>query len=219
MDRYLDFVARIALLVSAAVILAACNSTDQAVPATGTPVSQSQSQSPPTSSPPSVPSEPPWRSAYTADQLAAYDSALARFNEYEQRSEPLWAAGKATAAAEQVFKTYYASPAWRQVFDQLKTYEQVEVTRSGLPMVVWSRAKTVTGGVDAGSVTLLQCVDYTSTSATQYGKPAPKDRVFLKPVERIIVLKRSPGSTWLIYENHEPTKENYHRCAAGGGGS
>lgn len=43
-----------------------------------------------------TPTEPTWQDAYTEKQLMGYEAALQRWESYLNRSEPIWAAGKAT---------------------------------------------------------------------------------------------------------------------------
>ena len=70
----------------------------------------SSSATPTPSSPTSDPDA--WRSDFTSAQLDAYDAALARWDAYEARSEPIWAAGRATPAAEELFKEFFPTPIW-----------------------------------------------------------------------------------------------------------
>ncbi|UUZ59588.1 hypothetical protein [Nocardioides sp. B-3] len=138
-----------------------------------------------------------WRAKFDADQLSAYDTALQRWDSYESRSEPIWAKGKATPAAEKLFKEFFPHPIWVGQFEQLQTYEQYEVQIAGTPDVLWSRARSVT---ETGSgVVIMQCVDYRSTTTTQNGNPTQPIESRQKPVLREINLSKPEGYGWLIY--------------------
>lgn len=153
-----------------------------------------------------------WRSKYNEQQLAAYDAALQRFQDYESRSEPIWNAGKATPAAEELFKEYYPSPQWRILFRQLQTYERVEVTSEGQITTLSSRATTITK--DAKSVIIEQCVDYTTLHGSQRGKPVVRDAWMEKPQLRTIHLSKPAGHDWLIYEASDLSDGKDRPCTA-----
>ncbi len=115
----------IALLTS----MAACGGDDEpeATPtSSSTPTSQSPSPTEPS------PAETAWQDKYTDAQLDAYDDALLRYQEYETRSEPIWAAGKVTDRAEALFQQYFPSPLWQGRLRMLSSYEQVDVQVEGL---------------------------------------------------------------------------------------
>ncbi|MDE0778283.1 MAG: hypothetical protein OSB43_18545 [Nocardioides sp.] len=165
------------------------------------PEAKPSSSAPPTTQSPSPtepsPTETVWQDKYTDAQLDAYEDALARYQEYETRSEPIWAAGEATDRAEEIFKQYYPSPLWQGQDRLLTSYEQGGVTRTGLADVYWSRAKSISDG--GLSVVVNQCVDYTPIVTKQNGKEAERPAWALKPNLRTITLEKPEGSDWLIY--------------------
>jgi hypothetical protein len=148
---------------------------------------------------PSLPTSDPdaWRSDFTSAQLDAYDAALARWDAYEARSEPIWAAGRATPAAESLFKEFFPSPIWNDQLEQLRIYERYQVRIAGTPTVLWSRARSI--GRAGSAVEIVQCVDYASTTTTQNGDPTEPIRSRKTPVAREISLSRPKGFDWLIY--------------------
>lgn len=157
-----------------------------------------------------------WQTAYTSDELSAYDEAISRFATYEQRSEPIWSAGKVTPAAEALFRDFFPSPAWQLVLDKLTTYEQVEVKVSGLPTIVWSKATRISVTPTGAAVAVRQCADYTVVQTTQYGSVVDREAVFNGPVLRTLRLQRSGTGEWLIYENREPTAKDAKPCDSEG---
>lgn len=195
--------ATIAAVSALTMALAGCGG-DEPDPGPSTSASTSASASP--SASPSA-DQDAWKKKFSSKQLAAYDAALQRFEDYESRSEPIWDKGKATPAAEKLFRDYFSSSAALIQFNKLKTYEQVEVTTDGTPDVYWSRAKAITK--PGTSVTVEQCLDYTPVTTTQRGKvvtrPAPK------PQLRTIHLSRPAGYDWLIYELVELDKNGKGR--------
>lgn len=183
----------VAAVLGALMATAACGGDDNS-PATppGTETSES-----PTESTEPTSTAPAWEKKYTEKQLAAYDAALTRWETYENRSEPIWAEGKATDRAEALFKQYFPSPIWQGTYQRLVTYEGVEVQIEGLADVYWSKPKSISE--DGLSVVIDQCVDYTTIKTTQRGKPAPPVAWQQKPNLRTITLEKPKGYDWLIY--------------------
>lgn len=158
-----------------------------------------------------TPTEPAWEDGYTEKQLAGYEAALQRWESYLDRSEPIWAAGKATPQAEDLFKEYFPDPNWRSLFNTLETYEQVEVKTEGQAEVYWSRATQISK--DAKSVTIEQCVDYTAASTTQWGKPVQPYEWAKVPRTRTINLSKPEGYSWLIYDLQDAaSKKRPKKC-------
>ena len=147
--------------------------------------------------PTSISESDAWESEFSADQLEDYGDALQRWESYESRSEPIWAKGEATPAAEKLFKEFFPHPIWMGQFEQLETYEKYEVQISGTPDVLWSRAKRI--GDAGGAVEIEQCVDYRSTTTTQYGEVTKPIESRQTPVLREITMSRPKGYDWLIY--------------------
>jgi predicted small lipoprotein YifL len=155
----------------------------------------------PTATTPTVDPTDAWRDDYTEDQLAAYDAALRRWEAYESRAEPIWTAGKATDQAQELFKEYFADPAWRWRWDDLKFDEANEVKEIGIPGIYWSRAKSIS----ETSVSIVQCADYTNREIIQSGKPAESDDNWIMTHERRdILLVKAEGHDWLIQEVKDP---------------
>ena len=150
--------------------------------------------------------EPSWEDDYTDKQLATYQDALARWTEYETKSEDIYATGKATAQAEALFKEYYPSPIWQSKFQVLQGYEQVRARSEGLPIVHWSKATSIT----KTSTTIRQCVDYSPVKRTQAGEPV--DRPDPKPQLRDIHLSKPAGYDWLIYQETSRFKGEIRSC-------
>lgn len=151
-----------------------------------------------------TPTEPAWEDAYTEKQLDGYEAALQRWESYLDRSEPIWAAGKATPQAEDLFKEYFPDPSWRGVFSTLKTYEQVEVKVEGQAKVFSSKATKISK--DGLNVTIEQCVDYSTIKVTQYGKPAAADKN-PGPKLRTVRLYKAKGYPWLILQIQDATSK------------
>lgn len=188
------------LVVLMSMVLASCS--DDTEPA---PIPDSTSS---TSEPTVVPTddEPSWEDDYTDKQLATYEGALARWTEYETKSEAIYAAGKATAEAEELFKEYFPSPVWQSKFKELQGYERGKVRIEGVPTVLWSKALSVT----AGSAAIRQCVDFSPVTATQAGEPV--ERPEPKPQVREINLSMPKGYDWLIYQQATRFDGKPKRC-------
>lgn len=186
------------LLSMLAMSTTACAGDDPETAPTDTPASSAtNSTSEPTTEP--TPSTDPdaWRATFSPAQLEAYDAALVRWEEYESRSEPIWAKGEATPAAEKLFKEYFPHPIWIDYWEKLKTYEEVEVKTVGTPKIYWSKAKSVTKS--GSGVQIRQCVDYAEVVGTQGGKPVVRYPWIEKPQLRTIYLSQPDGYDWLIF--------------------
>lgn len=192
----MPFPRRVAVAAVSLALLAtaACGGGDddpEAKPTSSSPTTQTPSPTEPS------PTDDAWQDKYTEAQLTAYEDALSRYQEYETRSEPIWAEGKATDRAEALFKQYFPSPLWQAQHQLLSSYDQGGVTREGLADVYWSRAKSIS---DSGlSVVINQCVDYGPIITRQNGKEADRPAWALEPNLRTITLEKPEGSDWLIY--------------------
>ncbi|GAA0978852.1 hypothetical protein ENKNEFLB_01659 [Nocardioides aquaticus] len=188
---------------------AACGGGDDEPEATPTSSSAPTTQSPSPTQP--SPTETAWQDQYAPAQLDAYEAALSRYEEYETRSEPIWAAGEATDRAEALLKQYFPSPLWQGRLRMLSSYEQVDVQVEGLADVYWSRAKSIS---DTGlSVVINQCVDYTTVKVTQRREAAQPVEWQQKPNLRTITLEKPEGSDWLIYGVVDASSGKPRPCA------
>lgn len=113
---------------------------------------------------------PSWEGKYNEKEVQAYKDALARWEEYETRSEPIWAKGKATPAAQELFKEYWST--WAPVFLRLQTYEENGLAVSGTADVLTSKASLIdlTG---QKRVIIKQCVDPSPITVSENGKDDP----------------------------------------------
>lgn len=203
----------VVIMCALGLVASACGGDGSADPVQSPSPSPSTVDSPsatPTASSP-APDPDAWRSDFNSAQLKAYDSALVRWEAFESRSEPIWAAGKATPAARRLFNDFLAASASDAYFDRLKTYEQVEVSSEGLASVYWSRAKTISK--QAASVQILQCVDYTTIEGTQRGEPVVRPSWLEKPQLRRVFMSRPAGYDWIIYGVVDATDGKSARCA------
>ncbi|EON25013.1 hypothetical protein CF8_0913 [Nocardioides sp. CF8] len=184
-------------LTALAVFTTACagDSDPETEPTSGATSSATDNTSEPTTDPSPTPDPDAWRAKFDAAQLKAYDTALQRWESYESRSEPLWAKGEATPAAEKLFKEFFPHPIWMDYWEKLQGYEQVKVKISGTPMIYWSKARSVTKS--GSGVQIQQCVDYTPVQRTQAGEEIPRPAP--KPQLRTIFLSQPDGYDWLIY--------------------
>ena len=152
---------------------------------------------------------------YTNKQLKAYDEALDTWSTYEQRSEPIWARGKATPAAQALFEQYFLDGAAQ--LSRLRVFEQADVRTLGLVKVFWSKARSISNPKAAArrglKVVIEQCVDYRTRTVTAGGKPSPLAPKFRKPLSRLVTMTRLGGSTWLIASVDDLSDGKANRCS------
>lgn len=134
--------------------------------------------------PSASPAADAWRAKFSGRELKAYDQALQRWEEYESRSEPVWARGKVTPAAEALFKEYWMT--YGTQLSRLETYELMEIAVSGTPEVLWSKAARFEH--DARRVVIKQCIDPAPITVYDDGEADPP--IELKPYVRTITLDR-----------------------------
>jgi hypothetical protein len=148
------------LMVSAA----GCNGDSNADP---NPLPSSSGSGAPASSPTTSPTSSPtgWESEFTVEQLAAYQEALGRWQDYERESGSVWANPKPTAETLKFFAGYFYNEDLIQ--NRLEQYAEAEVKVEGLPNVLWSKAILAKGQ----TVHIRQCVDYTTLTVTQHDQP------------------------------------------------
>jgi hypothetical protein len=186
----------IATALAGLTLTAACGGNDD--PETLPPATTSPSSSSPAISP--TPTTPAWESKFTKDQLAEYERALDRWTTYEQRSEPIWASGKATPAAEALFKEFFLNASGQ--YHTLQTYELAKVKTEGTPKIYWSKATSISDPKKAGtrgmSTVIQQCVNYRSRTVTAMGKPSELAKKFQRPLIREISMIKVGNVTWRI---------------------
>ncbi len=186
--RRTSVAAAVALLT---VTTAACND-DNVTGADPLPSVRASDPTEPSSS--STPTQPAWTSKYTPRELRAFEQALVRWEDYEERSEPIWRRGELTPAADSLFRTYFVS--WLNESNTLATYEKADVKIIGTPEVLSSRPRGIRlteGG--GGQVRILQCVDYSTQKLMQNGQEAPGEPDGPR-LRRIEMSKTRQG--WLI---------------------
>lgn len=174
-------------------LLAACGGEDDSPGSTDDP-GASESPTEPTEP---TSTTPPWESEYTSTQLDAYEAALARWEAYEHRAEPIWAEGRATDRAEALFKQYFPSPLWETYYNRLQSYEAVDAQVEGIADVYWAKARSISR--DGRSVVIDQCVDYRPIVSRQNGEETGRPKWVLKPNLRSVHVSRPKGHDWLIY--------------------
>lgn len=158
-----------------------------------------------------TPTKPAWEDKYTEKQLKAYEATLQRWESYLSRSEPIWAEGKATPQAEDLFDEYFSYPGSLNQFTRLKTYDQVDVKTDGQAEVFWSKAAFISK--DALSLTVEQCVNYSASKTTQRGNPIEPKKWATEPRLRTIKFTQSKSGGWLIDGvSDETTKPRPERC-------
>lgn len=156
----------------------------------------------PTAEPTAEPTEdetPAWAAEYTDDEIQIYESALQRFERYEEVAEPIWREGKASPQTAEFFERWWLNPQSQQRL--LQTYEQANVAIEGNVTVLDSRPTRIVATDDGQSVTIRQCVDYSSRTLLQGGEQAPGapdgPRVRRIQVDRFVGDRETP---WMLTE-------------------
>ena len=147
------------------------------------------------SSPVPTAESPAWERKYDAAELEFYREAIQRADAYEIKVQPVWAAGKATQAAKELFQDNLLT--WRVAWARLNTYEKQGIQIARAPKVLSSEAESVKllSGV-AGETKILRCVDATDLGGTINGEPLQEGTT--EPVVQQITAVRDNAGAWLF---------------------
>lgn len=136
-----------------------------------------------------------WESKYSAGELEFFQQAVQRADSYEVKAQPMWAAGKATQEAKELFQDNLMT--WRVAWTRLKSYEAQGIRIARAPKVLSSEAESVKllGGA-AGETKILRCVDATDLGGTINGDPLQEGTK--GPVVQHITAVRDVSGAWLF---------------------
>ena len=185
-----------------------------AVATTATACGESQTGPSPSTSPSastsSASTPPAWEANYDETQLGWYDEALQTWQDYDRRTAGIWAAGKATPEAKELFEKYLVNP--DKFYEQLRTLEASKISSKGTPKILWTRAKSITSSKDTDKhgtvVKIEQCEDLKPVTSYQDGEPVepitPRDHPVIQDISVMRV-----GKVWKIstYEVPQKAKE------------
>lgn len=171
----------------------------------GTPPTSDPSD--PTTSASANPTEPTasaWESKYTEDELEAFEKALATWTRYEKLAEPIWAKGKATKAAQQLFRKYWAT---NSQYSQLQRHEAGQIRVEGVGVELWAKPIFVKLGPDGDSLSIRRCVDGTGVKVFQGDKQlmGGTDRPQIIDIRMFsLVDKKTKSTRWWIVRQSNP---------------
>lgn len=151
----------------------------------------------PSTPPKSTTTTPPpaWESKYTAEQLAIYREAVQRVEAFEAKSRPIYASGKATKPAKELFQDNLLS--WQTEWAQLQSYEKKGIKIARGPAVLSTEAKSIQPLKDnAASVELKRCTDQTDLGGSMNGEPLAN--AYDKPVIQEVDVYRYSDGRWRI---------------------
>jgi hypothetical protein len=145
------------------------------------------------SSPVPTAESPAWERKYDDVELEFYREAIQRADAYETKAQPMWAAGKATQAAKELFQDNLLT--WRVAWARLNTYEKQGIKIARAPKVLSSEADSIKllRGV-AGETKILRCVDATDLGGTINGEPLQEGTN--EPVVQRITAVRDDAGAW-----------------------
>lgn len=201
-----------AVLAASLLLAAACGGGEPK----GSPAPTSSSTLPTASSSPTTEETggPPtgWEDKYTADELEAYEAALARWQRFRQLLVPLEKEGKYTREAQTVLEEYRVSPpagahALRAVEKNGYRFEVANET-------LWSVADSVQLSkgteIDGAVVVISQCTDYSGLRVTKNGQDVSAE-VRPKHLETALLIKMTNlGGKWKYIDS---TLKDEESCA------
>lgn len=146
----------------------------------------------------------------SAEQQADYEKALARWTEYTVRSEPIWATGKFTPEAVELFQEYWVP--YPLMVDRLETYERSGISVSGVVEVIESWPVKVTSKNRIVTVVLKQCVDPSPIVIS----PTPQGEI-ADPYIRTVTLDRTKTRQFKVLSVKDlgnTKKKKVQRCGS-----
>lgn len=151
--------------------------------------------------------KPTWRKKYSKAELAAYRKARDRFAAYERRMRPIYARGKATEEAAEIFEEYYVSS--DLAFSVMEGYERKKIRITGKTEVLWSRPVQVDLESDPAVVRIRQCVDLRAVQVFQDGVKLPNSA----PASlRTITLGSVAGAPYQVVKYRGPETGDAKQC-------
>lgn len=144
---------------------------------------------------PTTSATPAWESTYGKWELARYREAVLWVESFEAKSRPIWAQGRATASAKELFQDTLL--AWQPIWSQLKTYDKQGIRIARGPTVLTTVADSIKILEDGGAEVLLsRCTDQTDLGGSQNGQPVPE--AYDRPVIQKVDVYRLANGHWRI---------------------
>ena len=139
------------------------------------------------------PTDPPWLDDFTADEIAVYEAALARWQEYSEKSAQIYRLGRDTEAAREIFREYDMRAITR-IKSLAESYDAQGLRTIQGPVPL--SAKPVS--VEPRVVVISQCNDYTDVQVTRAGEPV--DGVTPKHLRTPITIEmdKPAGHDWMV---------------------
>lgn len=150
---------------------------------------------------------PAWRKDFSKEQVAAYREARRRWAAYTRRSEPVWARGKATGEARELFAEFFFQP--DLMVSLLESYQRRDITMRGRTLVLSSRPVRVDLG-DTTTVVLRQCVDSRGVQVLAAGTLLTDPEQV--PTVRRIVLSRTGEEPFVVVAYKGPETGDKVAC-------
>ncbi len=148
------------------------------------------------STPTSVtPTRPAWEAKYSQDEIDAFRAAEDSVEVFEARVGPIYAEGRATPAARELFQDNLIS--WQAVWARLQADEKRGIAVARQPKVLSSEPKSIEL-VKAGeaAVVIRRCTDQSDLGATLNGKPLQE--AFDDPVIQEVDTYLAKDGRWRI---------------------
>lgn len=144
---------------------------------------------------PTTSTAPAWESTYGKQELTRYREAVLWVESFEAKSRPIWARGRATASAKELFQDSLL--AWQPIWSQLKTYEKQGIKIERGPIVLTTVADSIKLLDDgAAEVLLSRCTDQTDLGGSQNSRPLPE--AYDRPVIQKVDVYRLANGRWRI---------------------
>ncbi|WP_193604806.1 hypothetical protein [Nocardioides dongkuii] len=148
----------------------------------------------PSDSPPSVPPDPEgWRDELTDEEIATYESALNRWQEYSDRSAQIYRIGQDSEAARAVFREYDMQ-AIARIRSLAETYDAQGLRTLQGPTPLSTTPLDVRSDV----VVISQCNDYTDVQVTRDGRPVDGVEPSHLQTPIRIEMNKPSGRDWMV---------------------
>lgn len=150
-----------------------------------------------TTSAPTAPtsSVPPDLAGYSAQERAAYETAVTEYDAFTRRSDHFYASGQTTVAAKRFYQKYAVD--WSTAWGNLAQVANNNVTVTGSTKTVWTKPKSIElGGPKGGVVVLRRCLDESGRVVKQNGKKVNQPQFKDPHVYTVRLEKRGGEDRW-----------------------
>jgi hypothetical protein len=138
---------------------------------------------------------PPALAGYSEQERAAFETAVAEYEEFTRRNDEFYASGDTTVAATRFYQRYAVD--WSTAWGNLAQIANSDVTVTGSTKTVWTKPKSIELGGPKGDVVVLRrCLDESGRVVKQDGQKVNQPQFKDPHVYTVRLEKRRGENRW-----------------------